>query len=175
MSPYTEGPDAQGPDAVRAVADAAGLEAAGWNSLLGAEDFFQTPRWLAVQEVNSGTAMDFLLRERAGAPVAGLVTAWADTSVAWLLARPDAMLRRALEQEVPEAAGVLRDVAGGDPDRLLPSLVCGGGIWGAPGRSPRRTPPRTTSPRCWTGPRRWRRTGGRRPCASRTSTYGTPR
>ncbi|MFE0194647.1 GNAT family N-acetyltransferase [[Kitasatospora] papulosa] len=126
MSPYTEGPDAQGPDVVRAVADAAGLEAAGWNSLLGAEDFFQTPRWLAVQEVNSGTAMDFLVRERGGAPVAGLVTAWADTSGAWLLARPDAMLRRALEQEVPEAAGVLRDVAGGDPDRLLPSLVCGG-------------------------------------------------
>lgn len=126
MTPYTEGPDAQAPDGVRAVADAAGLEAAGWPSLLGAEDFFQTPRWLAVQEVNSGTAMDFLLRERGGRPVAGLVTAWADTSVAWLLARPDAMLRRALEQEVPEAAGVLRDVAGGDPDRLLPSLVCGG-------------------------------------------------
>ncbi|MGW1318779.1 peptidogalycan biosysnthesis protein [Streptomyces sp. NPDC002426] len=126
MTPYTEGPDAQAPDGVRAVANAAGLEAAGWPSLLGAEDFFQTPRWLAVQEVNSGTAMDFLLRERGGRPVAGLVTAWADTSVAWLLARPDAMLRRALEQEVPEAAGVLRDVAGGDPDRLLPSLVCGG-------------------------------------------------
>ncbi|MFE7751887.1 hypothetical protein [Streptomyces sp. NPDC057428] len=121
MSPYTEGQDG-----VRAVADAAGLTAAGWDSLLGAEDFFQTPRWLTVQEHNSGTAMDFLVRERGGVPVAGLVTAWADTSVAWLLARPDAMLRRALERDVPEAATVLREVAGGDPDSLLPSLVCGG-------------------------------------------------
>ncbi|MFI8006432.1 GNAT family N-acetyltransferase [Streptomyces sp. NPDC086010] len=121
MSPYTEGPDG-----VRAVGGAAALEAAGWDSLLGAEDFFQTPRWLTVQEVNSGTAMDFLVRERDGAPVAGLVTAWADSSVAWLLARPDAMLKRALEQDVPEAAAVLRAVAGGDPDSLLPSLVCGG-------------------------------------------------
>lgn len=126
MSPYTEPVAPAGPDGVRAVANAAGLEAAGWNSLLGAEDFFQTPRWLTVQEHNSGTAMDFLVRDRAGTPVAGLVTAWADTSVAWLLARPDAMLKRALEQDVPEAAGVLRDVAAGDPDTLLPSLVCGG-------------------------------------------------
>lgn len=121
MSPHTAGPDG-----VRPVPAAAGLDEAGWNSLLGAEDFFQTPRWLTVQEHNSGTAMDFLVRERGGAPVAGLVTAWADTSVAWLLARPDAMLKRALEQEVPEAAGVLREVAGDDPDSLLPSLVCGG-------------------------------------------------
>lgn len=126
MSLYTEPAVPTGPDGVRAVGNAAGLEADGWSSLLRAEDFFQTPRWLTVQEHNSGTAMDFLLRERSGAPVAGLVTAWADASAAWLLARPDAMLRRALEQEVPEAAGVLRDVAGGDPDSLLPSLVCGG-------------------------------------------------
>ncbi|MFE3518452.1 GNAT family N-acetyltransferase [Streptomyces sp. NPDC059166] len=121
MSPYTGGLDG-----IRTVDGAAALEAADWSSLLGPEDFFQTSRWLTVQEHNSGTAMDFLVRERDGVPVAGLVTAWGDDSVAWLLARPDAMLRRALEQGVPEAAGVLRDVAGGDPDRLLPSLVCGG-------------------------------------------------
>ncbi|MFE9911039.1 peptidogalycan biosysnthesis protein [Streptomyces clavifer] len=122
----TSGTAAGATPGVRPVADAAGLEAAGWNGLLGVEDFFQTPRWLTVQERNSGTTMDFLVRDRGGAPVAGLVTAWADTSVAWLLARPDAMLKRAVEQEVPEARELLHDLADGDPATLLPSLVCGG-------------------------------------------------
>ncbi|WP_406474996.1 GNAT family N-acetyltransferase [Streptomyces sp. NBC_01615] len=112
---------------VRPVADAAGLPAAGWDGLLGAEDFFQTSRWLAVQERNSGTTMDFLVQHREEKPVAALVTAWADDSVPWLLARPDAMLSRALEDGgPPEAAAVLAEVAQGDPASLLPSLVCGG-------------------------------------------------
>ncbi|MFD4410840.1 MULTISPECIES: GNAT family N-acetyltransferase [unclassified Streptomyces] len=112
---------------VRPVADAAGLPAAGWDGLLGAEDFFQTSRWLAVQERNSGTTMDFLVQHRDGRPVAGLVAAWADDSVPWLLARPDAMLSRALEDGgTPEAVAVLDEVAQGDPAALLPSLVCGG-------------------------------------------------
>ncbi|MFF1832889.1 GNAT family N-acetyltransferase [Streptomyces sp. NPDC058231] len=118
--------DVQNQADVRQVADAAGLSAAGWNDLTGVEDFFQTPRWLAVQEQNSGTTMDFLVRQREGAPVAGLVTAWADDSVPWLLARPDAMLGRAVDAGVPEAAGCLTEVAQGDPSSLLPSLVCGG-------------------------------------------------
>ncbi|MBC7274589.1 MAG: GNAT family N-acetyltransferase [Streptomyces sp.] len=106
--------------------DAAALPGAGWGELVGPEDFFQTPRWLAVQERNSGTTMDFLVRRRAGRPVAALVTAWADDSVPWLLARPDAMLTRAVADEEPEAAARLADTAGGDPAALLPSLVCGG-------------------------------------------------
>ncbi|MFI6486691.1 GNAT family N-acetyltransferase [Streptomyces sp. NPDC050564] len=109
------------------MADAAALPAAGWDDLLGAEDFFQTSRWLAVQERNSGTTMDFLVQHRDDRPVAGLVAAWADDSVPWLLARPDAMLSRALEDGgTPEAAAVLEEVAQGDPAALLPSLVCGG-------------------------------------------------
>ncbi|MFC7262322.1 GNAT family N-acetyltransferase [Streptomyces lutosisoli] len=112
---------------VRPVSDAAGLPDAGWDGLLGAEDFFQTSRWLAVQERNSGTTMDFLVQHRDEKPVAALVTAWADDSVPWLLARPDAMLSRALEDGgPPEAAAVLAEVAQGDPASLLPSLVCGG-------------------------------------------------
>lgn len=111
---------------IRSVPDAAALPDAGWNQLLGVEDFFQTPRWLAVQERNSGTTMDFLVRHRDGAPVAGLVTAWADTSVPWLLARPDAMLERALEEGSPEASACLAGPARGDASSLLPSLVCGG-------------------------------------------------
>lgn len=114
-----------GAESVR-VADAAALPGAGWADLVGPEDFFQTPSWLAVQERNSGTTMDFLVRRRAGAPVAALVTAWADDSVPWLLARPDAMLARALEEGTPEARDRLADVAGGEPASLLPSLVCGG-------------------------------------------------
>ncbi|MFB8773442.1 GNAT family N-acetyltransferase [Streptomyces broussonetiae] len=112
-------------DVIR-VPDAAALPGAGWGELVGPEDFFQTPRWLAVQERNSGTTMDFLVRRRAGRPVAALVTAWADDSVPWLLARPDAMLARAVADEEPEAAARLADTAGGDPAALLPSLVCGG-------------------------------------------------
>lgn len=114
-----------GAESVR-VADAAALPGAGWADLVGPEDFFQTPPWLAVQERNSGTTMDFLVRRRGGAPVAALVTAWADDSVPWLLARPDAMLARALEEGTPEARDRLADVAGGEPASLLPSLVCGG-------------------------------------------------
>ncbi|MFI1483842.1 GNAT family N-acetyltransferase [Streptomyces sp. NPDC020747] len=114
-----------GADVVR-VADAAGLPGSGWPDLVGPEDFFQTPRWLAVQERNSGTTMDFLVRRRADMPVAALVTAWADDSVPWLLARPDAMLARALEDRTPDVEACLVDVAGGDPASLLPSLVCGG-------------------------------------------------
>lgn len=111
---------------VRHVADAATLPAAGWNSLVGVEDFFQTPRWLAVQERNSGTTMDFLVQHRDGVPVAGLVAAWADDSVPWLLARPDAMLTQAVAAGVPEAEHCLTETAGGDVTSLLPSLVCGG-------------------------------------------------
>ncbi|NUP24692.1 MAG: GNAT family N-acetyltransferase [Streptomyces sp.] len=111
---------------VVAVPSAAELEEAGWAELLGPEDFFQTPRWLGVQERNSGTTMDFLVRRRAGAPVAALVTAWANDSVPWLLARPDAMLARGVQDEEPEALARLADVAQGDPASLLPSLVCGG-------------------------------------------------
>ncbi|MFI1002587.1 GNAT family N-acetyltransferase [Streptomyces galbus] len=114
-----------GTDVVR-VPDAAGLPAAGWGELTGPEDFFQSPRWLAVQERNSGTRMDFLLRRREHRPVAALVTAWADDSVPWLLARPDAMLSRAVEDGAPGAQDRLADVAQGDPASLLPSLVCGG-------------------------------------------------
>ena len=88
------GPYAAGRSDVRPVADAAGLPGAGWDGLLGAEDFFQTSRWLAVEERNSGTTMDFLMRHRDGG--------------------------------TPEAEAVLREVAGGDPAALLPSLVCGG-------------------------------------------------
>ncbi|GGN74178.1 hypothetical protein GCM10011579_053010 [Streptomyces albiflavescens] len=121
------GPYAGSRGDVRPVADAAALPAAGWDDLLGAEDFFQTSRWLAVQERNSGTTMDFLVQHRDERPVAGLVAAWADDSVPWLLARPDAMLSRALEDGgTPEAAAVLDEVAQGDPAALLPSLVCGG-------------------------------------------------
>ncbi|MQS35965.1 GNAT family N-acetyltransferase [Streptomyces katsurahamanus] len=128
MSADAAGPGEHGGADVTRVADAAGLPGAGWSDLVGPEDFFQTPRWLAVQERNSGTTMDFLVRRRAGAPVAALVTAWADDSVPWLLARPDAMLARGLADETPEpqAAARLADVAGGDPASLLPSLVCGG-------------------------------------------------
>lgn len=134
--------DVERPTDIHHVPDAASLSDAGWDDLLGPEDFFQTPRWLAVQERNSGTTMDFLVRRRDGDPVVGLVTAWADESVPWLLARPDAMLAKALEDGVPQARECLEGPAEGDPSSLLPSLVCGGRHLGrtrplvAPGASP---------------------------------------
>ena len=111
---------------VRSAADAAELPVLGWPDLLGVEDFFQTPRWLAVQERNGGTTLDFLLRERDGIPVAGLVMAWADEKVPWLLARPDTLLAHAESAGLAEARRVRADVAGDDPASLLPALVCGG-------------------------------------------------
>lgn len=124
--PAAAGPAAAGAAVVEHVPGAAALVDAGWDELVGPEDCFQTPRWLAVQERNSGTTMDFLVRRRAGRPAAALVTAWADDTVPWLLARPDAMLERAVGEEDPEALERLRDTADGDPASLLPSLVCGG-------------------------------------------------
>lgn len=170
----TSGAAAGATPGVRPVADAAGLEAAGWNGLLGVEDFFQTPRWLTVQERNSGTTMDFLVRDRGGAPVAGLVTAWADTSVAWLLARPDAMLKRAVEQEVPEARELLHDLADGDPATLLPSLVCGGRHLGR--TRTLATPDATEADveALLEGAEGLAAERGRPPCASRTWTCATP-
>lgn len=114
---------------VQRVADAAGLPAAGWNDLLSAEDFFQTPRWLAVQERNGGTTLDFLIRRRAGRPVAGLVAAWADERVPWLLARPDTLLANACDEDLTGARRLRKTLAGEEADlasTLLPSLVLGG-------------------------------------------------
>jgi hypothetical protein len=115
-----------GEPGVRSAADAAELPVLGWPDLLGVEDFFQTPRWLAVQERNGGTTLDFLLRERDGRPVAGLVLAWADSKVPWLLARPDTLLAHAESAGLAEARRVRAEVADGDPASLLPALVCGG-------------------------------------------------
>jgi hypothetical protein len=111
---------------VHRIGSAAELPEAGWERLLGPEDFFQSPRWLAVQEVNGATTLDFILRYRSGVPVAGLVTAWADPSVPWLLARPDTLLAMSEADQREGAGHCLAEVAGGDPATLLPSLVCGG-------------------------------------------------
>ncbi|MCE7008167.1 GNAT family N-acetyltransferase [Kibdelosporangium philippinense] len=125
-----------------AVATAAELPAAGWQDLLGVEDFFQTPRWLAVQERNGGTTLDFLIRRQAGVPVAGLVAAWATDKVPWLLARPDALLKHSVAAGKEGAERCLAEVARNDPDSLLPALVCGGRHLGrtrtltAPGADP---------------------------------------
>jgi hypothetical protein len=102
------------------------LPAAGWDSLLGVEDFFQTPRWLTVQERTGGTTLEYLLLHRAAGLTAGLVTAWADETVPWLLARPDALLRHACEEGL-DGAQRCREAVDGDLTRaLLPALVCGG-------------------------------------------------
>jgi uncharacterized protein len=114
---------------VRQVACAAGLNTAGWDGLVAAEDFFQSARWLAVQERNGGTRLDFLVRQRAGRPVAGLVAAWADQTVPWLLARPDTLLAHAREARLAGAEECAAALAGGAGDlagALLPALVCGG-------------------------------------------------
>lgn len=108
---------------VREVTEAAALAAAGWDDLRRPEDAFQAPGWLQVQERTGGTTLRYLLSCRDGRPVAGLVTAWADDSVPWLLARPDALLEHAREEELDGAAGF----ADGAPGSvLLPSLVVGG-------------------------------------------------
>lgn len=108
---------------VQEVAEASALAAAGWNDLLQPEDAFQAPRWLGVQERTAGTTLRYLLRRRGGRPVAGLATAWADDSVPWLLARPDALLEHARAEEL---AGAARFGAGVPGSALMPSLVCGG-------------------------------------------------
>lgn len=113
-------------DGVQRVRTAATLPAVGWDSLVGVEDFFQTPRWLTVQERTGGTTLEYLLLHRAGRLTAGLVTAWADDSVPWLLARPDTLLRHACEEGL-DGAQRCREVISGDLTRtLLPALVCGG-------------------------------------------------
>lgn len=117
---------AAGTDGLEPITDAAELGAAGWDRLTGVEDLFQTPRWLAVQQRVAVTALDFLIRRRRGIPVAGLVTAWADETVPWLLARPDTLLTMAVRDDLPEARRFHDEVAGDPAAALLPALVCGG-------------------------------------------------
>ncbi len=113
-------------DGIERVARAPELPTAGWHDLVGVEDFFQTPRWLSVQERAGGTRLEYLVRRCAGRAVAGLVTAWADESVPWLLARPDTLLEYA-RREGLDGAQRYRDAVSGDlATALLPSLVCGG-------------------------------------------------
>lgn len=113
-------------DCVERVARASELVTAGWPDLVGVQDFFQTPRWLAVQERTGGTRLEYLVRRCAGRAIAGLVTAWADESVPWLLARPDTLLEYARRDGL-DGAQRCRDAVPGDlATALLPSLVCGG-------------------------------------------------
>ncbi|WP_369173050.1 GNAT family N-acetyltransferase [Streptomyces sp. R28] len=114
------------PDGVRAVRRAADLPRAGWDALTGPYDVFLTCRWLDVVEATAGVPMVYLWIERAGRPVAGLATATATTSVPWALGRPDVVLRKSAEAELPGAAEMLTGM-GEDPSaKLMPALVAGG-------------------------------------------------
>lgn len=106
---------------VSRVSDPRDLAEVGWDALLDVEDAFQTRAWLEVQ-TRIGHDVSVHVAGPAGRADAGLVTAWADEQTPWLLARPDALLRRSREEGLPGAATAWP----GSPDDVLPSLVCGG-------------------------------------------------
>ena len=151
------------------VSDPRDLAGVGWDALLDVEDAFQTRAWLEVQ-ARIGHDISVHVAGPAGRAEAGLVTAWADEQTPWLLARPDALLRRAREEGLPGAATAWP----GSPDDVLPSLVCGGRHLGRT-RPVRRPGAPDAAVDCRRGRRRTRggRAGRALACPSPTSTSAT--
>ncbi|MFU2339283.1 GNAT family N-acetyltransferase [Streptomyces sp. NA13] len=114
------------PPGVHAADRVADLPREEWDALTGPGDIFLTCRWLEVVESTAGVPMAYLWTERAGRPVAALATALATTSVPWALGRPDVVLPKSAEEELPRAAELLAGLGGDPSERLMPSLVTGG-------------------------------------------------
>lgn len=114
------------PPGVHAVDRVADLPREDWDALTGPGDIFLTCRWLEVVEATAGVPMAYLWTERAGRPVAALATALATTSVPWALGRPDVVLTKSAEEELPGAGELLAGLAADPSERLMPSLVTGG-------------------------------------------------
>ncbi|MFF2012735.1 GNAT family N-acetyltransferase [Streptomyces sp. NPDC058195] len=114
------------PEGVRLVERAKDLPRREWDALTRPSDIFLTTRWLDVVEGTAGVPMAYLLAERGGRLVAGLATALAGATVPWSLGRPDYVLGKSAEAELPGAEEFLAALRTGPTEALMPTLLAGG-------------------------------------------------
>ncbi|MGW0118417.1 GNAT family N-acetyltransferase [Streptomyces sp. NPDC003327] len=120
---------------------------AGWDALLGPEDFFLTPPWMRVLHDSAGAWMRYFTAhegagdavgrtaDSAGAaarhdgppPVAAVPVVLATTASPWALGRTDLLIRHAVAEGM-DGAAELTEALGGDAalDALMPSMMAGG-------------------------------------------------
>ncbi len=98
---------------------------AGWNALVGAEDFFLSPDWMRVLQDSAGAWMGYLTAQAGGGPVlAALPMVRATHESPWSLGRTDLLIRHCAEEGMDGAAEILAGF--GEVERLMPSMMCGG-------------------------------------------------
>ncbi|PZT71867.1 MULTISPECIES: GNAT family N-acetyltransferase [unclassified Streptomyces] len=120
--------DTATPGTLPAGADrVAGLTAAGWDPLVGDDDFFLSRRWMSVVESTGKVDTRYLTVPAGdGTPLAGVSLALADRTVPWTLVRPDTVLASSAGEGLPGAAELLAALGGDAADVLLPGVVAGG-------------------------------------------------
>ncbi|GAA2774997.1 GNAT family N-acetyltransferase [Streptomyces showdoensis] len=97
---------------------------AGWDALVGAEDFFLTPDWMRVLQDSAGAWMGYLTARDGGRALAALPLVRATHESPWSLGRTDLLIRHCAREGMAGAAEVLAGL--GDVDRLMPSMMSGG-------------------------------------------------
>ncbi|MCI0384111.1 GNAT family N-acetyltransferase [Streptomyces sp. CNQ085] len=97
---------------------------AGWDALVGAEDFFLRPDWMRVLQDSAGAWMGYLTARADGRVLAALPMVRATRDSPWSLGRTDLLIRHCAEEGMDGAAGILTGL--GEVERLMPSMMCGG-------------------------------------------------
>ncbi|MEV7728529.1 GNAT family N-acetyltransferase [Streptomyces sp. NPDC087917] len=97
---------------------------AGWNTLVGAEDFFLGTDWMRVLQDSAGAWMGYLTARDGERPLAAMALVRATRESPWSLGRTDLLVRHCAEEGMAGAREVL--AAFGDVDRLMPSMMGGG-------------------------------------------------
>ncbi|MEU8759672.1 GNAT family N-acetyltransferase [Streptomyces sp. NPDC048659] len=97
---------------------------AGWDGLVGAEDFFLGPDWMRVLQDSAGAWMGYLTAHDGDRLLAALPMVRATHESPWSLGRTDLLIRHCAEEGMAGAAGILAGF--GDVDRLMPSMMSGG-------------------------------------------------
>ncbi|KOG27906.1 MULTISPECIES: GNAT family N-acetyltransferase [Streptomyces] len=97
---------------------------AGWNALVGAEDFFLSPDWMRVLQDSAGAWMGYLTARTDDGLQAALPMVRATLDSPWSLGRTDLLVRHCADEGMDGAAEVLAGF--GDMERLMPSMMGGG-------------------------------------------------
>ncbi|WP_412872224.1 GNAT family N-acetyltransferase [Curtobacterium flaccumfaciens] len=102
------------------------LDPSRWDSIERNRDVALSHSGLMLAEQTAGAEMRYIVvTSEAGAWVGGLPAAKATSEARWILGRPDALLKRAIESHEPGSQEALTAV-GGSASHLLPTLVLGG-------------------------------------------------
>ncbi|WNF30747.1 GNAT family N-acetyltransferase [Streptomyces sp. C11-1] len=97
---------------------------AGWDTLVGPEDFFLLPDWMRVLQDSAGARMGYLTARADSRVLAALPMVHATRESPWSLGRTDLLIRHCAGEGMDGAAAILG--AFGEVERLMPSMMCGG-------------------------------------------------